>query len=240
MSTGNARTSGDLSLMATGLGISLLGASAMVLTFIFAWLLEQVYAIPFSQVLLMFQATVEPGLGPWVDITLNLLLIFSFLLLMRISPLSGYHAAEHKVIAAIEHFGEPTLERAKMMPRAHRRCGSNLLAGLLPLLLLGEPLWRVNPLLAMGVIFFGWMFRFHLGFLIQAVFATKEPNQRQLDAGLAAGKKVLARWRETAGVRLPPFVVFWRRGLLQMFAGLLVGFWLISNVYQNIHLWLDF
>lgn len=240
MSTGNARTSGDLPLLLTGLGISALGASAMVLTFIVAWALEQVHGLPFSRVLMMFQTTVEPGMGPWMDIALNMIMLLSFLLLMRLSPLSGYHAAEHKVIGAIEHFGEPTLERAQMMPRAHRRCGSNLLAGVLPLLLFGEPLWRINPLLAMAVVFFGWMFRFHLGYLIQAIFATKEPTPRQLEAGLAAGKKLLERWRKVEGVRLPPFVVFWRRGMLQMFVGLIIGFSLISRIYQHLHLWLDF
>ncbi len=240
MSTGNARTSGDLALIGTGMSIATLGALAMVMTFIVSWALQQIYGVPLAYVLLMFQTTVEPGTGPWVDMGLNLLLLLSFLVLMRISPLSGYHAAEHKVIGAIEHFGEPTLERARMMPRAHRRCGSNLLAGLLPLLLLGEPLWRINPLLSIAVVFFGWTFRFHLGFLIQAIFATKEPTNRQLEVGLAAGKKILERWRENAGERIPPLVVLWRRGLVQMFAGMLATFWVFSHLYQYLHLWLDF
>ncbi len=240
MSTGNARSAGDLVLLGTGMSIATLGALGLVLTFAISWVLQQVYGIPFAHVLLMFQTRVDPDVGPWVDVGLNLIMLFSFLVLMRISPLSGYHAAEHKVIGAIEQFGEPKLEYAQMMPRAHRRCGSNLLAGVLPLLLLAEPLWRVSPLLSMAVVFFGWMFRFHLGYLIQAIFATKEPSARQMEAGLEAGKRILKRWREGAGERIPPLVVFWRRGLAQMFAGMLVAFWLFSQLYGQLHILLDF
>ena len=240
MTTGNARTAGDLTLVGTGMSIALLGATGMVLSYIVAWGIQQIYGVPLANVLLMVQTTIDPGTGPWIDVGLNVLLMLSFLVLMRISPLSGYHAAEHKVIAAIEHFGEATEEYARMMPRAHRRCGSNLLAGLLPLLLLGEPLWRINPLLATVVVVMGWSFRFHVGYIIQAVFATKEPTERQLQAGLAAGRKILSLWRESAGKRLPPMIVFWRRGMLQMFGGMLLGLWLVQQVYANLHLWLDF
>ncbi|MGI5818987.1 MAG: DUF1385 domain-containing protein [Armatimonadota bacterium] len=244
MSTGTARSheglTGELSLVSTGLSIATLGALGMVLTYIISWTLQQVYGIPLAHALLMIQTTVDPGTGPWVDVGLNLLLLLSFLTLMRISPLSGYHAAEHKVIAAIEHFGEPTMEHARMMPRAHRRCGSNLLAGLLPLLLLGEPLYRVSPILAVIVVVLGWQFRFVLGYFIQAIFATKEPTERQLAAALGSGERVLQRSRETAGLRLPALVSFWRRGMLQMFGGMLLGLWLLTRIFSHLHVWLDF
>lgn len=243
MSSGNARSheglGGELTLVGTGASIALLGALGMTLTYIVAWVLQQVYGVPLAHMLLMVP-TVDPGIGPWVDVGLNMLLLLSFLTLMRISPLSGYHAAEHKVIAAIEHYGEPTKERARMMPRAHRRCGSNLLAGVLPLLLLGEPLYRVSPLLAVVVVVLGWQFRYVVGYFIQAIFATKEPTERQLEAGLAAGERVLARAREHAGERLPPLVSFWRRGMLQMFAGMVGGLWLITQIFGHLHVWIDF
>lgn len=244
MSSGNARSHeglrGEIWLVGTGLSIACLGALGMTLTYVVSWGLQQVYGVPLAHVLLMVQTTVDPGTGPWVDVGLNVLLLLSFLTLMRISPLSGYHAAEHKVIAAIEHFGEPTREHALMMPRAHRRCGSNLLAGVLPLLLLGEPLYRVSPVLAVIVVVLGWQFRFVIGYFIQAIFATKEPNERQLQAGLAAGQRVLARWKEHAGDRLPPLVTFWRRGMLQMFSGMVLGLWLINHLFGHLHVWLDF
>ncbi len=244
MSSGNARSpdglTGELWLMGTGLSIALLGASGMALTYIVSWFLQQIYGVPLAHVLLMFQTTVDPGAGPWVSVGANLLLLLSFLVLMRVTPLSGYHGAEHKVIGAIEHFGEPTMERARMMPRAHRRCGSNLLAGLLPLLLLGQPLFEISPLLAVIVIVLGWQFRFVVGYFIQAIFATREPTDRQLQAALRSGKNVLRRWRENAGDRLPPVIRFWRRGMIQMFGGMVIGLWLVSQIFSNLHVWLDF
>jgi len=244
MSTGNVRApdglAGEIWLVGTGTSIALMGACGMVLAYVISYVLQQIYGIPFAQVLLMFQTTVEPGTGPWVDVGLNLLILLSFLILMRVTPRSGYHAAEHKVIGAIEHFGEPTRERARMMPRAHRRCGTNLLAGLLPLLVLSEPLYRISPILAVVVVILGWQLRFVVGYFIQAIFATKEPTDRQLDSALRSGRSVLREWSERAGERIPPLVSFWRRGMIQMFSGMLLGLWFAHQIYAHLHLWLDF
>ncbi len=240
MSTGNARSAGDLWLILTGMSIALLGSGALVLTWIISWVIEQFSALPLTGMLMMFTPGPEGEAGPLVEIGLNLLTLLCFLVLMRVTPLSGYHAAEHKVIAAIEHFGEPTMERARAMPRAHVRCGSNLLAGLLPLLLIGEPLWRLSPIAGAVTIIVGWQMRFHTGYLIQAIFATKEPTDRQLRAGLEAGRTVLRRWREALGRPVPPLVSLWRRGMAQMFIGMFIGIWLLGHVYEHLHLWLDF
>lgn len=240
MSVGVARTAGDLALIATGLSIALLGALGLVLTYVVSWLLEQLTALPLTGILLMAAPPVDPEQAPWIELGLNLLTVFSFLLLMRISPLSGYHAAEHKVISAIEHFGQPTMENARLMPRAHIRCGSNLLAGILPVLLIAQPLYVISPIAAVAVVILGWSFRFHTGYFIQQVFATKEPTDRQLRAGLEAGRKILRLWHENAGRPVPPLISFWRRGLLQMFAGMILGMMLLQQLYQHLHVWLDF
>jgi uncharacterized protein YqhQ len=240
MSTGNARSAGDLSLILTGMSIALLGSGALVLTWVTSWLVEQFSALPLTEMLMMLSTGPDGDSGPMLEIGLNLLTFLCFLVLMRVTPLSGYHAAEHKVIAAIEHFGEPTMERARAMPRAHVRCGSNLLAGLLPLLLIGEPLWRINPVAGAAVIIVGWSMRFYTGYVIQALFATKEPTDHQLRAGLEAGRAVLERWRQALGKPVPPLVNLWRRGMAQMFVGMFIGVWLIGHVYEYLHLWLDF
>ncbi len=240
MSTGTARTAGDLALVLTGLSIAALGSASMVLTYIVSWFIEQISALPLTEMLMMTGVVLDPHTGPFIEIGLNLLMLLSFLVLMRISPLSGYHAAEHKVIGAIERFGEPTLERARMMPRAHIRCGSNLLAGVLPLLLIAEPLWRVSPVVGAIVTILGWSLRYHTGYLIQTIFATKEPTEHQLRAGLEAGLTVLKRWREHLGRPVPPLVSIWRRGMAQIFAGMMVGVWLAGLLYRHLHLWLDF
>ncbi|MEA3400789.1 MAG: DUF1385 domain-containing protein [Armatimonadota bacterium] len=242
MSVGTDRTAGDTWLLLTGLSIAALGSGAMVLTYVVSWLLEQAWSLPLTPMLLMVPTSrLEAETAPWLQIVINLLMILSFLVLMRISPLSGYHAAEHKVISAIEHFGEPTMDGARQMPRAHRRCGSNLLAGLLPLLLFAQPLWSIDPVAGAAVIILGWGLRFHTGYLIQATFATKEPTDRQLRAGLEAGRKILRLWRERQGQPVAPLVSIWRRGLIQMFVGMMAGLSLANWIYSHyLHLWLDF
>ncbi len=240
MSTGNARSAGDLWLILTGLSIAALGSGALVLTWIISWTIEQFSALPLTGMLMMLTPGPDGETGPLLEIGLNLLTFLCFLLLMRLTPLSGYHAAEHKVISAIEHFGEATMERARTMPRAHPRCGSNLLAGLLPLLLIGEPLWRLSPIAGAATIILGWSMRFHTGYLIQTLFATKEPTDRQLRAGLEAGRRVLERWQASLGRPVPPLISLWRRGMAQMFIGMFIGVWLLGHIYEYLHLWLDF
>jgi len=126
------------------------------------------------------------------------------------------------------------------MPRAHRRCGSNLLAGVLPILLVGVPLFAYHPVPSALVMIFGWMFRFQIGYVIQQVFATKEPSEKQLRAGLEAGRKVMEAWRREPHKRVPPLVNLWQRGFLQMFGGVIVGMWALRFFYSHLHVLLDF
>jgi len=240
LSTGAVRTSTDWQLLLTGLSISILGSLAMVLTYVATWGISQVTDLPLVPYLLQIVTMSNARDDVVFQIGVNVLTLLSFLVLMRLSPLSGYHAAEHKVIGAIEHYGELSEDRARAMPRAHRRCGSNLLAGVLPMLLVGVPLLMVNQMLGVAVIIVGWGLRFHTGYFIQQVFATKEPTERQMQAGLAAGRKILALWGENPYRRVPPLVSVWRRGFVQTFVGLLVGLQAVGFIYQHLYLWLDF
>ncbi|HUS79849.1 MAG TPA: DUF1385 domain-containing protein [Armatimonadota bacterium] len=240
MSTGTVRTSTDWQLALTGLSIAALGALAMVLTYVVTWLVGQQTGLPLVPYLLQIAAMSDQQSDVAFQIGLNALTLLSFLVLMRLSPLSGYHAAEHKVIGAIEHFGELTEEGAWAMPRAHRRCGSNLLAGVLPALLVGVPLMSVSVLAGTAVIVLGWGMRFHTGYFIQQVFATREPSARQMRGGLEAGRKLLAEWSNNPYRRVAPLVNLWRRGFVQMFVGLVVGLQAAGMIYAHLHLWLDF
>lgn len=240
LSTGVFRTSTDWQLLLTGLSIAALGSLAMVLTYVVTWAISEVTGLPLVPYLLQIVRMSNERDDAFFQIGVNLLTLLSFLVLMRLSPLSGYHAAEHKVIGAIEHFGELSEERARIMPRAHRRCGSNLLAGVLPALLVGVPLLSVSPVAGALVIILGWGLRMPIGYFIQQVFATKEPSDRQLRAGLAAGYKILQLWRQNPYRRVPPLVNLWQRGLVQTFVGLVLGLQIAGYIYQHLHLWLDF
>jgi uncharacterized protein YqhQ len=240
LSTGVYRTAGNLALAATGLAIAVMGALAMVMTYFVTWAADQFVALPLVPALLQIGPAGTGLEATGVQVGLNLLTLLCFLTVMRLSPLSGYHAAEHKVIGAIEAFGEPTLDRARAMPRAHRRCGSNLLAGVLPVLLIAIPLFHYQPVVAGLVTIFGWLFRFQTGYLIQMIFATREPSDRQLRAGLHAARKLLHQWRLDPYRRVAPLVSIWQRGFPQMFVGLMLGLYAAERVFEHLHLWLDF
>jgi len=45
----------------------------------------------------------------------------------EIRRLFGYHGAEHKAIACLEHGAELTVENARTYPRLHKRCGTSFL-----------------------------------------------------------------------------------------------------------------
>ncbi len=240
MSTGVLRTSSDWQLALTGLAMAALGSGAMVLTYAVTWLIAQLTGLPLVPYLLQLAHTTDQASDIIFQIGINLLTFLCFLTLMRLSPLAGYHAAEHKVIGAIEHYGELTEELAWTMPRAHRRCGSNLLAGVLPMLLVGVPLASVNLMLGLGVIVVGWSLRMQTGYFIQMIFSTREPTAREMAAGLRSGHKILNEWRADPYKRVPPLVNMWRRGFVQMFAGLFIAMEVFGRIYEHLHIWLDF
>jgi uncharacterized protein YqhQ len=118
-----------------------------------------------------------------------------FLGLLRMLPLTGYHAAEHMVVHAIER-GEP-LEPAVVarMPRVHPRCGTNLAVGASLFLGLSTSTWIANQelkLLAAAVV--SLMLWRPVGAFVQLHVTTRPPNRDQVAAGLEAGRQLLDRF----------------------------------------------
>ena len=239
LSTGAVGTGSNLQLFATGFMLIALGATASVLTYVTTWTIGEFAGVPLVGLLFQIATPDEIPHYPLWDILINLLTFLAFLVIVRLSPLSGYHAAEHKVVHAIEKYGYPTLETARRMPRAHRRCGTTLLAGILPAMLIAVPLMSVSVPLAVLVILLGWATRYPVGAVIQQIFTAKEPNERQLRAGLEAGRLLLQRWQRNPYLRVPPLQSLWRRGFVQMFAGVAAGMYFFGWIYQHLHIWLD-
>lgn len=125
--------------------------------------------------------------------------------------LAAYHAVEHKAIAAHEQ----GIDDPATVPKEHDRCGSNLLAPMMLLSLLGTVVLerlveRPGPV-ARGVVglagaslaveAFAWSDRHHgeplaeafhaPGREIQRYLATKEPTAEQLEVGVAALAEIL-------------------------------------------------
>lgn len=143
-----------------------------------------------------------------------------YLLLLRLTPLTGFHAAEHQVVHAIER-GEPlTASSLAAQPREHPRCGTNLVALLFGAQLL-LPLFNRPVFGMMGAfaLFFAWR---KLGWVFQRTFTTKRPNRVQAASALAAGMDLLADYGRRPGFRASRGRRLWLSGFVQMVSGFLV------------------
>lgn len=147
--------------------------------------------------------------------------LLGFFLLVRLSPIAGYHAAEHQTVHAIEQRLPLTLACVRHQPRAHPRCGTNLLAFLLVLqavvvMFAGLAVWDLPLVLTLAL---GVAVPTHrgLGFIVQQLVTTKPAETRQLKSAVAAAEELLTAWQ--AGGRVTRWQRLWRTGLLQVFLG---------------------
>jgi CBS domain-containing protein len=154
-----------------------------------------------------------------------------FLVLLRLSPLAGYHAAEHQTVNAIER-GEPLeLDVIAAMPREHPRCGTNLMALLFGVQLL-LPLIAHEPLLTLPVVVVGALAWRRVGFYLQKFFTTKPARRRQLLNGRRAGEQLLAAHAARPGFRSGRWQRLWNMGLVQILAGAFGVIVIMEAVYQ--------
>lgn len=240
LATGNYGTAPWWRLILSGSMIVVFLGIALAMTFAELWALDQLRGTAFAMGLLGLPTSTGAGWEPYAAIGLQLLPMLNFLVVLRLSPLSGYHAAEHKVVAAIEAYGDINYEQVVDMPRAHPRCGTVLLFGVLPTLLIAVPLFRVEPLAAVAAAFLGWSLRYRVGYFIQQFFTTKPPTPAQLRAGIEAGRKLMALWQREPDKQVSVAGAAWTRGMPQMIAGVLTGQYLLGILYDHVHLWLDF
>lgn len=224
LSTGRVRSASNGALMAAGAGFILLFSLSALLAFAVVYALGRLlptvplvaiytYAEPLSYP--------DPYLG-W-RIGVHAIRFLAFLTLLRLSPVSGYHGAEHKVVNAIEQTGTVDEEVVRRMPPQHLRCGTNLLAGIAPLLLAFSPDIQMPAWMLAGLLVVGFTLRRQIGWVVQTVFTTKEPSAEQLRAGIASGRLLLERWRTTPVGPDSLAERLWRRGLPQVLIGLAVG-----------------
>lgn len=239
LSTGYVRTSRDWELVATGLAVMGLAGVAAVLAFLVVWLLDGATPAPTVGILLGVLSGAVPVHYAYWQVLVNIVVAITFLVVLRLSPLAGYHAAEHMTVTCIERLGRLDPDQVPHMPRAHPRCGTSLLAGILPIFLIAVPLLSVNKELAALVVIVGWVLRDRTGLILQQVFTTKPPSRKQLLAGIRAGEKLLALIGRERPRPLSPAQRLWRRGFPQMAAGAVAGMWLLARLLDNLHVFLD-
>lgn len=148
-----------------------------------------------------------------------------FLLFLRLSPLSAYHGAEHKVVNTIEA-GEPLeIEIVRRMPKEHPRCGTNLAV----LLLVTFLIYQISNsiLLAFGIALLSWRY---LGMSVQRYITTKEPPDIYLLKGIKAGEELLKKYRTSPHSKPGIAERIWNTGIFYVIA----GYTLIFMLYQAV------
>lgn len=166
---------------------------------------------------------------------LSMLLSFaSFALLMRFSPLSGYHAAEHMTVHAIESGEILTPETVARMPRVHPRCGTNILAGAGLFMLISS--WfdgSTAVLVAMLIVVLGWR---TVGSWLQRFITTSDPSPKQLANGVAAGQQLVERYHQQPNRVMTGFGRIWKMGLLQTASGMALVLGSVEILQQYIRI----
>lgn len=164
------------------------------------------------------------------------LLLASLMALIRLSPISGLHAAEHMTINAIEQDLPLTESMIRTQSREHQRCGTNLVIFLFGIQVLGLSIYfgwsRMNVLglllysgFWLWLLFTSWK---RSGLWMQRHFTTKDPSSAQLASGMKAGQELLNKFAaKPHGV---PSLLrrLWGAGLFQMMASFMLSFWLIG------------
>ncbi|HVF10436.1 MAG TPA: DUF1385 domain-containing protein [Abditibacteriaceae bacterium] len=192
-------TTGHLSAGAPPLGLFLSGMT-LAFCFIVAHLVMLFGLAAFSQEWAAMYVSGRLGATSELGSSFNLLVMaaesFLFLLTLRALPMAGIHAAEHQTVWAIEK-GVPLVpEYVAQMPRAHPRCGTNLVAigGLIQIIFQHLP--SLDPswvLLSLLFVYLTWR---NFGQVLQERFTTKPATRRQLESGIRAGEALLKKYQE--------------------------------------------
>jgi CBS domain-containing protein len=211
---------GDLALMSTGVFMTLVFIAAQVVT---EWLLSPHGLLGLAALQRYSELMVgEHVKGLYVAVTMAL-----FGLMFRLTWVTGYHAAEHQVVHALEAGDDLRPEVIRTKPRVHPRCGTNLVVavGMMSLF------WGAKTLDAYGIptvmvamlaTFLLWR---RIGAWVQQHVTTRPANDEQIESGITAGRQLLQRYQEqgpTGGI----VSRIWNMGLLQVLGGglLVTGF----------------
>lgn len=227
-------TNGVVGAGAGTLGLMLTGALLFALYLLANWLViggmwwaQNQFGIP------LYSYYNSPFAGQWflfsdvMGLVLRSSIFVVFLMLMRLLPIAGTHAAEHMVVHAIER-GEPlALEVVRRMPRVHPRCGTNLVAGIVlflglsKLFTFGVPDGDSRDFALLMALLFTLMFWRTFGGFLQWIATTKPPTDRQILNAIRVGEELLRKARPYSGA-MPSFGLrLLNSGILQI----LIGAW---------------
>lgn len=223
---------GSLGLFLTGVSMGAMILVASLIVMGLQTLVSKLTGFPINIYLNSTPLTIAPNLYDLPFYISTALTAIIFLLLMRLSPLAGYHAGEHMTVHAIEAGEALEPEAVKRMPRVHPRCGTNLLAAAGIFVILTSKInSQVVVLLAILVVILGWR---NIGGWLQYYFTTKQPNSKQLASGIAAGKELLGKYQENPNFGLTGLQRIWKLGFPQTFLGMAAFLWVLSLISRYI------
>ncbi len=179
---------------------------------------------------------VESSNGNAFNLLITLAHSLLFLGAMRLSPLAGIHAAEHQTVWAIEKGIALTPENVALMPRAHPRCGTNLMAlmGLILIVFGHLPSFdKGTILIALVFIYFAWR---DLGTLMQLHLTTKPATKKQLESGIRAGEELLKKYQQQPNVPGSLGMRLFNSGLVMSAAGFLCVQWIYQAILSSMML----
>ena len=184
-----------------------------------------------------------PANQPWVGliyVAISLSVFVVFLLLMRLTPLAGYHAAEHQTVHAVERSERLIPEIVRRMPRPHPRCGTNLVAAVIVFSTLSQAFGYIPAfdggiaqIAAIVATLFTWR---SVGTFLQERFTTRPASDRELASGIAAGNELLLRYLNSPPTRTGFFKRIWSSGMVQVMSGMLLTsgvFYLVGLLWKH-------
>lgn len=235
---------GNLGLALTGATMVLMWTVTSALLGVLAWAGQQVTGIPllafhngfFSQSTALYVR--NPGLWMGVFFILQLVLFF---VLMRLTPLSAIHGAEHQVVHTIEAGEELTPEAVAAHTPVHPRCGTNLAAMML-VIFAGAYFFVSAGSTDLSQVAFGvsavtlgaLIFRNRVGGLLQALLTTRRPPRDIIVAAIQVGNEILEKSRFQEPRSGTPWLRIWNMGLIQVMAGAGVTMMLLDQLQKAV------
>lgn len=180
-------------------------------------------------------------LNTWQEILIHTgFTIIGLFALMRFTPLSGLHAAEHMTVSAIEQDLVLDSANVRTQSREHRRCGTNLmvLLGSVQMLIFSIVafLGQMNPagLLLYSLIWMGLTLRFWrtIGLWVQRNFTTKPPTDAQLHNGIQAGQDLLEKFMKNPHPTPTVWQRLWNSGLFPLMGSSLLTIWVLEQLFR--------
>lgn len=217
LTTGHIRAgAGDVGLFLSGLVMALTSYAAAWIICGGAWAVQHMTNYKLWSILQ--SASVITPQTEIIRTAMLALVMPIFFLLFRMLPLTGYHAAEHQVVHAMERGEVLKPEKVRAMPRVHPRCGTNIMVAVILFMTISELFSsEVAALIAITIIIFAGR---TIGGYFQHYVTTRPPTSKQIESGIYAAESLLEKYRKNPAYHVNGWRRIWNTGMLQVMIGM--------------------